>query len=248
MPIRTVIVEDEQYSRERLAKLLAAMTDVEIIAEAADGQTAIAVIDEFKPDLVFLDIQLPELSGFEVLARAAHRPSVVFVTAYDQYALKAFDENAVDYILKPVSEPRLARAVERVRASRRWIDDTVLSLLREAVRGPRFPERLAVRRGNTILLVPVAEISWLSAEDGYIVLHTSDQEYLFDGTIKDLDAQLDPIRFCRIHRSVIVAQDKIAKIVRSLSGRYAVKMAGRNGVSLAIGRAYLPQLRERLRF
>jgi two-component system LytT family response regulator len=248
MSIRTVVVEDEQHSRERLVKLLAAFEDIEIVAEAADGQSAVAAIDGRKPDLVFLDIQLPELSGFEVLARATHRPAVVFVTAFDQYALKAFDENAVDYVLKPVSEPRLARAIERVRAGRRPFDDALVNLLREAVRGPRYPERLAVRQRATILLVPVNEILWLSAEDRYIVLHTAEQEYLYDGALKDLETQLDPARFCRIHRSVIVAQDKIAKIIRSLGGRYAVKVAGAKGPALAIGRAYLPAVRERLRF
>ena len=248
MPIRTVIVEVEQHSRERLAKLLAAFDDVEIVAEVADGQSAVTAIDRLKPDVVFLDIQLPELSGFEVLEKAAHRPAVVFVTAYDQYALKAFDENAADYLLKPISESRLARAVERVRAGRRPFDDALVKLLREAVRSPRFPERLAVRQRDTILLVPVNEICWMSAEDRYIVLHTAQQEYLYDGALKELEAQLDPARFCRIHRSVIVAQDKIAKIVRSLGGRYSVKMADRKRLSLAIGRAYLPQVRERLRF
>ena len=248
MPIRTAIVEDEPHSRDRLAKLLAAFADVEIVAQAADGQTAVAAIDGLEPDLVFLDIQLPEFSGFEVLEKVAHRPAVIFVTAYDQYALKAFEENAVDYLLKPIVERRLAQAVERVRAGRRRIESTVLSVLREALRGPRFPERLAVRRGNTILLTPVADICWMTAEDRYIVLHTSEQEYLFDGSLKELETQLDPDRFCRIHRSVIVAQDKIVKIVRSLGGVYSVKMAGRNGPSLAIGRAYLPQVRARLRF
>lgn len=248
MPIRTVIVEDEQHSRERLVKLLAAFEDIEIAGEAADGQSAVAVIDQRKPDLVFLDIQLPELSGFEALARASHRPAVVFVTAFDQYALKAFDENAVDYLLKPITEQRLARAIERVRAGRRPFDDALVNLLREAVRGPRYPDRLAVRQGGTILLVPVKDIYWMSAEDRYIILHTAEQEYLYDGALKDLETQLDPARFCRIHRSVIVAQDKIARIVRSMGGRYSVKLAGRASPPLAIGRAFLPAVRERLGF
>ncbi len=248
MPIRTAIIEDEEYSRERLTKLLAAFADVEIVAQAADGRTAVAAIDGLEPDLVFLDIQLPELSGFEVLEKVAHRPAVIFVTAFDQYALKAFEEHAVDYLLKPIEERRLAQAIERVRAGRRRIESAVLSELREALCGPRFPERLAVRRGNTILLAPVTDICWMTAEDRYIVLHTSDQEYLFDGSLKELETHLDPGRFCRIHKSVIVALDKIAKIVRSLGGRYSVTMAGRSGPSLAIGRAYLPQLRARLRF
>jgi DNA-binding LytR/AlgR family response regulator len=248
MPIRTVIVEDEQYSRARLAKLLAVFEDVEIVAEAADGQSAVSTIDRVKPDVVFLDIQLPELSGFEVLEQVSHRPAVVFVTAYDQYALRAFDANAVDYLLKPIAESRLARAVERIRSSRHPIDDRVVNLLREAVHGPRYPARLAVRQRGTILLIPVGDISWLSADERYIVLHTADHEYLYDGTLKELEAGLDPERFCRIHRSVIVAQDQIEKITCSLGGQYSVKMAGANGPSLAIGRAYLPQVRERLRF
>jgi two-component system LytT family response regulator len=248
MPIRTVIVEDEQYSRERLAKLLAAFEDVEIVAEAADGQSAVSIIDRAKPDVVFLDIQLPELSGFDVLEKATHRPAVVFVTAYDQYALRAFDENAIDYLLKPITKSLLARAIERVRSSRHPVDDRLVNLLREAVHGPRYPERLAVRQRGTILLVPTADIAWLGADDRYIVLHTADQEYLYDGTLNQLEAELDPARFCRIHRSVIVAQDRIEKIVCTSGGQYSVKIAGASGPSLAIGRAYLPQVRERLRF
>ncbi len=248
MPIRTVIVEDEEHSRERLAKLLAAFEDVALVAEAADGQSAVAAIDRLTPDLVFLDIQLPELSGFEVLERARHRPAVVFVTAYDQYALRAFDANAVDYLLKPISEARLARAMERVRAERRPFDDALVSLLREALRAPRFPERLAVRQRDAILLVAVSDIYWMSAEDRYIVLHTAEQEYLYDGALAELETQLDPTRFCRIHRSVIVAQDKIEKVERSFGGRYAVRLSGCKAPALPIGRAYLSQVRERLRF
>jgi two-component system, LytTR family, response regulator len=248
MPIRVCVIEDEPLSRDRLVKLLRAFDDVVIAGEASDGVTAVAVIDEVKPDAVFLDIQLPECSGFEVLSRLRHHPAVVFVTAFDQYAIRAFDERAVDYLLKPVAPDRLARAVERLRDRCQPMDRDLLRLLQDAVRPPKYPERLAVRQQQTIVFVPVRDLRWMQAEDGYIVLHTASQSYLYDGALKDLDVQLDPEQFCRIHRSVVVATAHVSKVVCRLGGRYAVTLSGAGGPTLPIGRAYLDHVRARLRF
>jgi two-component system, LytTR family, response regulator len=248
MPTRVCVVEDEPLSRERLVKLLRGFDDVVVDVEAADGVSAVAMIEARKPDAVFLDIQLPELSGFEVLARLSHRPAVIFVTAFDEYAVRAFDERAVDYLLKPVAESRLARAVGRLREGGRSVDASLLRLLQEAVRPGRFPERLAVRQHQTVIFVPVREIRWMEADDRYIVLHTGDQEYLYDGALKDLEAQLDPDQFCRIHRSVIVATGHIREVTCRLGGRYAVKLSGQGGPILPVGRGYLSLVRARLRF
>ena len=248
MPISTVIIEDEEHSRERLKKLLAGVPGVSLVGEASDGQSAVTLIGALRPDLALLDIRLPELSGLEVLARLVYRPMVIFVTAYDQYAVRAFEENAIDYLLKPTSEERRAQAIERARARQRQIDDTLLSALRASVERRRYPDRIAVRQGESILMVPVPAVYWIEADTRYVLIRTRDAGYLLDKTLKELEEELDPDRFCRIHRGVLVAQDRVAKIVRLLGGRYAMKMSDPKGTSLAIGRAYLAQVREKFRF
>jgi two-component system LytT family response regulator len=241
-------VEDEGHARDRLRKLLAGLPEVEIVGEAADGTSAVERINALKPDLVFLDIELPEISGIEVLERVRHRPLVVFVTAYDQYAVKAFEENAVDYVLKPTTEVRLATALERVRARRGPIDATLLAALQSALRPRSYPRQLSVRQSESVLLVPVAHLWWVEAKDGYAVLKTQQREYVSDLVLKDLEQELDPERFLRIHRSVIVSRDRIFKISRTIGGRYTVRMADERGTSFDIGRAYLARARELLAF
>ncbi len=248
MATRTVLVEDEDHARDRLRRLLAAFPDVEIVGEAADGRSAVQRIDQLEPDLVFLDIELPEMSGLEVLARLRHRPLVVFVTAYDQYAVRAFEESAVDYLLKPTTEERLSEALRRVRARRGPIDPALLAALQSALRPRPHLRQLSVRQGDSILLVPAANLWWLEARDGYVVLRTQKREYVSDFTLKDLEQDLDPERFLRIHRGVIVCRERILKISRSFGGRYTVRMADEEGTSFDVGRAYLPRVREVLGF
>jgi DNA-binding LytR/AlgR family response regulator len=245
---RALLVEDEEHARDRLRKLLAAFPDVEIVGEAADGQSAVEQIDALEPDLVFLDIELPEISGLDVLSRVRHRPLVIFVTAYDQYAVRAFEHNAVDYLLKPTTEARLAAALGRVRARQGPLDGDLLATLRSALEPRHYPRQVSVRQGDSILLVPVANLWWLEARDGYVVLKTSRSEYVSDLPLKDLEADLDPDRFLRVHRSVIVARDRILKVSRSFGGRYAVQLADESGTTFDIGRAFLPRVRELLSF
>jgi DNA-binding LytR/AlgR family response regulator len=245
---RTLLVEDEEHARDRLRGLLAAFPEVEVVGEAGDGRSAIERIDALEPDLVFMDIELPEISGLDVLSRTCHRPLVVFVTAYDQYAVRAFEENAVDYLLKPTTAERLGATLERVRTRRGPIDAALLATLRSAIAPRQYPRQLSVRQGESILLVPVASLWWLEAKDRYVVLRTQRREYVSDHTLKDLERELDPDQFLRIHRSVIVSRDRILKIVRSFGGRYAAQMADERGTSFDIGRAYLPRVRERLGF
>jgi two-component system LytT family response regulator len=246
--LRTILVEDEPHARARLRKCLQPFADVEIVGEAGDGQTAIEMIDALRPDLAFLDVELPEVSGIEVLVRVRHRPLVVFVTAYDRYAVQAFEENALDYLLKPTTEARLARAIERVRAARGGLDDATIEALRRTLSRSRCLRQIPVRQGDTILLVPTATVWWLTAEDRQVVLHTQDRDYAADLTLKDLENDLDPERFVRIHRGVIVARDRIARISRSFGGRYSVRMADEEGTSFEIGRSHLPHIRKLLRF
>jgi DNA-binding LytR/AlgR family response regulator len=246
--LRVVLIEDEQHSRDRLRKLLAAIDDVEIVGEAEDGLSAVALIDERKPDLAMLDVQLPELSGFDVLERARHRPLVIFVTAFDHYAVRAFEEQAVDYLLKPTAPDRLAAAIERVRRMRRPVDDALLAALRQLVDRPAYVDHLSVRRGDSIELLPVAQVLWFEAKDGYVLIRTAAREHVSDLTLKELETQLEPARFLRIHRSVIVATGEIAKVERSFGGRYTVKMRDSGAQRFEIGRSHLPAVRARLRF
>jgi DNA-binding LytR/AlgR family response regulator len=246
--LRVVLIEDEQHSRERLRRLLAPFDDVEIVGEAADGLSAVALIDQCRPDLALIDVQLPELSGFDVLARARYRPLVIFVTAFDHYAVRAFEEQALDYLLKPTAPERLAAAIARVRQAKRPLDDAVLATLRELVERRAYADQLSVRRGDSIVLVSVAQVLWFESEDRYVLIHTATQEHVSDLTLKQLEEQLDPARFLRIHRSVIVATSQIAKIERSFGGRYGVRLREPEGRRFEIGRAHLPAVRSRLRF
>jgi DNA-binding LytR/AlgR family response regulator len=246
--LRVVLIEDERHSRDRLRKLLAAFEDVEVVGEAEDGVSAVALIDECRPDLAFIDVQLPEISGFDVLGRVRHRPLVIFVTAFDRYAVRAFEERAVDYLLKPTAPERLAAALERVRQTRRPVDDALIAALQQLARPPRHVDQLSVRQGDSILLVPVAQILWCEARDGYVLIRSAAREYVSDLTLKELEEQLDPDRFLRIHRGVIVAIGSIAKVERSFGGRYGAKMRDTDGRRFEIGRAHLPAVRARLRF
>jgi len=183
-----------------------------------------------------------------VLARVRYRPHVIFVTAFDHYAVRAFEERAVDYLLKPTAPDRLAAAIERVRQTRRPMDDTLLAALRQLVNRPTYVEQLSVRRGDSIVLLPVAQILWFEAQDRYVVIRTAGREHLSDLTLKELEEQLDPARFLRIHRGVIVATSEIAEVERSFGGRYAVRMRDPAAQRFEIGRSHLPTVRARLRF
>lgn len=248
MKLRTIIVEDEQPSRDRLKTLLAAFPEIDLIGEAGDGQEAVAVIDQLKPDLAFLDIQLPVFTSFEVLARIRHRPSVIFVTAYDQYAIKAFDENAVDYLLKPTKPERLQKAIQRVTEAAQKVDDRLVQVLKAALTHKQHPDRFTVKLGEEIIFVSAAEVYWFHASDKYVFLHTHDREYIIDLTLKKLEDELDPQVFLRIHKSVIVALDKIARVRRGFPGRFKVQMTDARKSSFEIGRTYLAQVRAKLGF
>jgi DNA-binding LytR/AlgR family response regulator len=247
MSIRAIIVEDEIPSLERLKTLLRDFPQVEIVGEARDGETAVRVIDEIRPDLVFLDIQLPVQNGFAVLEKVRSRPQVIFVTSYDQYAIQAFDENAVDYLLKPMSKERLARSLDRIAAPSGGVDGPLLERLKKLV-FPEYLSRLAVKSGEEILVLPAAKIFYFRADLKYVLAGTYDMEFEYDGTLKELEALLDPAEFLRVGKSHIVALDKIAKISKWFWGDYTLKLADKNSTSIKIGRIYLPALRKAIRF
>jgi two-component system LytT family response regulator len=252
MTIRAVIVDDEPLARRRLKQLLAVHPTIEVAGEAGDGETACALIAEVSPDLVFLDVQMPGLSGFDVLARLRSRPRVIFITAHDEFAVRAFDEQAVDYLLKPVEPARLERALARVigtAATDARVEDERLARLMDAVeRRSAGWRRIAVRRGPKVILVEPASILFCRAEDKYTVLYTADGEHILDRTIDDLEQTLDPSTFLRIHRSVLVNLACVKDLTAVEGGRFVVSLKDQAGTTLYASRAGAKLLREKLGF
>jgi two-component system LytT family response regulator len=209
--VRAVIVDDEELARGFLREMLAAHPEIEIVAECANGFEAVKAIAETAPDLVFLDVQMPKLDGFEVLELIEGTPAVIFVTAYDQYAMRAFDAHAVDYLLKPFSAERFERALERAKA-RLGERRPAPNLAREARAPGDRPQRLAVRDGTRVHVIPLEKLDYAEAQDDYVALHSGGKSYLKQQTIGSLEALLDPARFVRIHRSSIVNLERVARI------------------------------------
>jgi two-component system LytT family response regulator len=265
--IRTVVVEDEPVSRDRLLALLGEEQDIEIVGACADGREAASAIASAAPDLVFLDIQLPEMDGLS-LARAfdeGRRPAVVFVTAHDEYALPAFEIHALDYLLKPFSAQRFRAALSYARehlAQRRatslgrQILDMLPHMEQPAPQAPAPPaaaasappvsvERLVVKSSGRIYFIRVADIDWCEAAGNYISVHVGAQSHLIRETMNRLEAQLDPRQFVRIHRSTIVNVDRIQEMRSSFNGEHVVLLS--NGVRLTMSRGYKDALQERIR-
>jgi DNA-binding LytR/AlgR family response regulator len=253
MPIRCLIVDDESPARSRLRRMLKPYTDIEIIDEATDADEACSKLDELKPDLCFLDVQMPAGTGFDVLQRADHRPQVVFVTAFDHYAVEAFDVHSVDYLLKPFSKQRLAEALERVRA--RFVKpadetaaalDRVLEVVRERVSGSTegaMPERLSARKGSKIVLLDPKEIFWFEAEDTLIFAWSVQGRCLVEKTLSELEEQLSE-RFFRAHRQILVNLSAIHEILPGDAGTYQIRIRGVKEPLLPLSRRQARKLRE----
>ncbi|ALN64028.1 response regulator [Lysobacter antibioticus] len=243
--LRAVVVDDEAMSRARLCRLLGLEADVEVIAECADGDSAVAALRRLPADVVFLDIRLPDLNGFGVLQAlpAARRPQVVFVTAHAEHALRAFDADAVDYLLKPYSAERLGAALARVRRARAGHTPRPSSA-GAAGEGAReaYPQRLAVPIGARLRLLPVEEIESVIAQSNYVELHAGGQAYLLRETLNGIEARLDPSRFVRIHRSRIVQLQAVRDIEQLDGGRYLLRLV--NGQRLGSGASYRERIRE----
>jgi two-component system LytT family response regulator len=239
--IRCLLVDDEPLVRRGIRAFLAEVDDVEVIGEARNGVEALAAIRSGAPDLVFLDVQMPELDGLGVVAALAPgpMPAVVFVTAFDAYALKAFDVHAVDYLLKPFDEARfrtaLDRARERLAGGREGLERRLGALLAD-LRPRAWLERIAIRRHEGTLFVDVASIDWLEAADNYVKVHALGARHLIRETLKTLESQLDPRRFARIHRSAIVNLDRVREVRALPRGDHAVRLA--NGSEITLGRGY----------
>jgi two-component system LytT family response regulator len=249
--IRVVIVDDEELPRQRIVDLLREEADLELVGEAEDGAAALDLIAATRPDVAFLDIQMPELDGFQVISALDDDvlPAVVFVSAYDEYAVRAFDVAAVDYLLKPVSPLRFRATLDRVRARLRQERADSATAIRDAVARASVNAtritRFAARRANKHYLIPLADIDWIEADGNYLRLRTGPRSHLVRDTMKNVEARLDPEAFIRIHRSTIVAVDRIATVEAREYGEYKLRL--KDGTTLVSGRAYGDRVRKLIR-
>jgi two-component system LytT family response regulator len=202
MALRAVIVDDEELARAYLREMLQAHPEIELVAECANGFEAVKAINDLSPDLLFLDVQMPKLDGFEVLELIDADPAVIFVTAYDQYAMRAFDAQAIDYLLKPFSAERFGRALERAKGRSG----------KKPAPAPRQVDRIVVRDGAKIHVIPLDRLDYAEAQDDYVALHSEGKSYLKQQPIGALEAMLDGARFVRIHRSAIVNLERVTRI------------------------------------
>jgi len=247
--IRTVIVDDEPLARERIRSLLEPEADVEIVAECGSGDEAIEALRATSADLVFLDVQILEPDGFAVLEslEPASTPVVVFVTAYDHYALQAFEVHAVDYLLKPFDEERFHKALDRARVAvagrdGRAVNERLLSLLQDLKAPPGYLERLVVKSAGRLFFLRTAEIDWIESAGNYVCLHAGGESHLLRETMSGIEARLDPARFVRIHRTAIVNLDEIKELQPLFHGEYEVAL--RDGTKLTLSRSYRDRLQE----
>jgi two-component system, LytTR family, response regulator len=249
--IRTVVVDDEPMARMRLLTLLQPETDIDVIAECADGAEAAAAFLQHAPDLVFLDVQMPGLDGFGVFQQIGpeRMPIVIFVSAYDEYALKAFEVHAIDYLLKPFGRERFQKTLQHARASleRRRAGDLgrrLLALVNDIKPEPPRLERLVVKSGGRVFFLRTDDIDWIEAAGNYVRLHLGGESHLFRETMNHMEQRLDVRRFSRIHRSRIVNTERIKELQPWFNGEYIVVL--RNGTKLTLSRGYRERLQEQL--
>lgn len=247
--IRTLIVDDEVHARLRVGEMLASSPDIEVVGEARNGDEAVRLITSLRPDLVFLDIQMPERDGFAVLAALDQPPpAVIFTTAHDTYALRAFEVHALDYLLKPYDRARFQQALDRARAAVARRDSSpdarLDALVRELRAGSPWLTRIAVKSGGRVRVLPVGDIDVIEASGNYLRLFTKGTSHLLRETMQNIEGRLDPRQFLRIHRSSIVNLDRIVELEPDYHGDYVVKLA--DGRRLPLSRSYRDRLKGRL--
>jgi two-component system LytT family response regulator len=246
-PIRALIIDDEQLARELIKNYLKNQPDIQIIGECENGFEGALKIADSKPDLVFLDIQMPKLNGFEMLELADDPPEIIFITAHNDFAIKAFEMNAVDYLLKPYSQERLLSAVQkatdRIRSGGNS-DEKIRGLVQQPL--TEKLERIVVKTGNKIKVIPVDKIIYLEAQDDYIMVYTEEGKHLKQGTMKYYEDHLDESKFIRVHRSYIVRMDQVIQLEPYTKDNYILKL--KNGTTLKISRNGLKNLKEKLNF
>src|ERR1044072_3257720 len=250
--IRVLLVDDEPLARDMLREMLQGDPQVEIVGESCNGREALAAIKAEAPDLIFLDVQMPEVGGFEVLAslKGEKAPYVIFVTAYDQYAVRAFEVQALDYLLKPFDQERFDVSWQRAKAQLRrdrnggGMDERILALLEELKAGNKYLEPLVIKAAGRIYFLETGDIDWIEAEGNYVSVHSGKKSHLLRETISSLESQLDPKKFVRIHRSSIVRLDYIQELQPWFHGEYRVIL--HDGTQLTLSRNHRDKLQEAL--
>ena len=247
MRIRVLVVDDEPLAREKVRTMVEGDPEIEIIGECINGVDAIAAVQQLRPELMLLDVQMPQLDGFAVLEalKADFLPLVIFVTAFDHYAIHAFEVHALDYLLKPFDRERFDAALEHAKAHLRatrneHFDQRILSLLRQIEADTKYLERLVVKTGGRVFFLMTDEIDWIEAEGNYVNVHTTRKSHLLRESISSLEAQLDPKRFIRIHRSTIVSLRCIKELQSWSHGEYHVIL--HDGTELTLSRNYRDKL------
>jgi two-component system LytT family response regulator len=253
-PLRILVVDDEAPARRKILRLLRSEPGVQVVAEADSGESAISAVEGHRPDLVFLDVQMPGMDGFGVIQRIAAAangklPSIVFVTAHDQYALRAFEVHAFDYLLKPVAEGRFREALRRAQEQHARSSDGFASRLSEMVeqmqRERGFPDRLLVQEDNRAVFVPVRDISWIESDRNYLILHCGGKTHTLRGTLDSLQSTLDPKLFVRVNRGGLVRLDAIRELLPWFHGEYKVILHDKTEVRWS--RRYVSQRPELLK-
>jgi two-component system LytT family response regulator len=242
-----IVIDDEPAARRLMKSLLSEHADIiTVIAEAGNGKEAIEKIEELNPDLIFLDIQMPDMTGFEVVERLTRKPNVIFTTAYEQYAIKAFETFSIDYLLKPIREERLKKSIEKVKQFGRLNQSIDIPGLQEIIRQFQSPQRataLPIRTGDRIVLLRYENITYLEAQDKYVFIFTADgQKYITDQSLTILVEKL-PGRFYRIQKSYIINKDRIKEMHRHFNGRYLFIMDDKETTRLTSGRTYYDMIR-----
>jgi len=247
MRIRVLVVDDEMLAREKIRTMVAGDPEIEIIGECVNGVEAIKAVQNLRPDLMLLDVQMPQVDGFAVLAalKSDHLPQVIFITAFDHYAVHAFEVHALDYLLKPFDRERFDAALEHAKAHIRGtrngqLDQRILSLLKQIEADSKYLERLVVKTGGRVFFLLTDEIDWIEAEGNYVNVHTAQKSYLLRESISSLEAQLDPKQFIRIHRSTIVNLRRIKELQPWSHGEYRVIL--QDGTQLTLSRNYRENL------
>lgn len=271
MKISTIIVDDEPLARKGLSLRLKEFDNIEVVGECKNGIEAVTIIPQLRPDLVFLDIQMPGLNGFQVINKLRELkqpiPLIVFVTAFDSYAIKAFDVHALDYVLKPVDESRLKDAIDKVcetlsvqqqgganeklaKLVADFTGDDCEDILRKLASGENitassYPEILAIKDGSEVTRVPVKSVQWIDAAGDYMCVHTDDKTHIMRRTMKELENDLDPKKFVRVHRSAIVNIQYVQKLVSHISGEYHLILS--NGEELKVSRSHRDRVKEMIK-
>jgi DNA-binding LytR/AlgR family response regulator len=241
-----VIIEDNEDSLSGLKTVLKDFQQVRLVGEAINGREAIELIRENKPDLLFLDIHLPDMDGFEVLKNVDYCPAIIFTTAFDQYAIKAFEANGIDYLLKPIKKERLGIAIHRVISLKNTANHSLMEIIKHLLKEKNKKIRFSVQKEDQILIIPQEDVYYFKSEERYTFLCTFDKNYFYNSSLKELEQSLDQELFFRINRCYIVSLDKIVKLKKDYLKRYKVVLRNPPGTSLRVSRDRVLILKEKL--